>query len=271
MENTTLRKLQLIEKEILSNLIEVCKQNDITYYVIGGTLLGAVRHGGFIPWDDDIDLAIPRKDYKKLIQVMHELGDSHPVLGMEYYRDKPSLYYYPIRITNKNYKIAEPRTKEGYAHPWIDILPLDGYPNNEKEAKAFVRKMKLYKTLLGFHYVDNLRDIKRSFKEKVAIRFGKITKIGRLIDPTKVKNKIDALLESHDINDCNIVGTCMGAYFLKEFVPKEHFGNGSTVVFEGMEVNAPEMVHEYLTHMYGDYMQLPPKEKQVSHGVTFIE
>ena len=269
MQNNGLRKLQLVELDILKKLIEIFEKNNICYYVIGGTLIGAVRHHGFIPWDDDIDIAIPRDDYEKLIDIMRNINDDE--IDMKYYKDDNSLYYYPIRIIHKKYKIKEPRTKDGYANPWIDILPIDGNPNGKIRKTFFKFKMKYYKLLLGLHYIDNLRNIKRKWYEKVIIRVGKIIHFGKIINPTKIKNKLDKTLKKNKIEECDIIGTCMGAYFFHEFVPKSMFGKGSTVEFEDVMVNAPEKVHEYLTHMYGDYMKLPPKEKQVSHNIEFID
>ena len=268
-QNSLLRKLQLVELEILQRFIQLCQKNNLTYYIIGGSLIGAVRHGGFIPWDDDIDIAVPRKDYKQLIDILRKEEDD--ILGLGYYKDDPDLYYYPIRIFHKKYKIKEPRVKNGYSHPWIDILPLDGSPNSKVGMYLFEQKMLFYRGLLGLHYVNHLRNKNRNALEKLIIGFGKATNIGKLINPTKIKDKIDAELERHPIDNSNVIGTCMGAYFFHEFVPKEMFGKGSTVVFEGMDVNAPEKVDAYLTHMYGDYMQLPPEEKRVAHDVEFIE
>ena len=268
-KNDNLRKLQLVEKDVLKRFIEICEKNSIQYYIIGGTLIGAVRHNGFIPWDDDIDIAVPRKDYNRLIHVMDNLDDD--IIDMKYYKKDESLYYYPIKIVHKNYKIKEPRVKEGYANPWIDILPIDGLPNSKMKSKIFKWKMLYYRLLLGLHYVDNLREIKRKKFEKVIISFGRVTHIGKLINPTKIKDKIDKTLSRNSIDECEVVGTCMGAYFFHEFVPKKFFGNGRKVEFEGLEVKAPEKIDAYLTHMYGDYMKLPPNEKQVAHKVEFID
>ena len=266
--NSTLRQLQLVELETLKSFVDLCDNNDIRYYIIGGALIGAVRHGGFIPWDDDIDIAMPRKDYNKLIDIMHITDDE--VLGMEYYKDDESLYFYPVRITNKKYCIKEPRRKEGYSHPWMDILPIDGLPDGRVRKNLFKIKMNYYRLLLGLHYVENLRNVNRSRVQLAVIKIGKATHVGRLINPTIIKDKITKTLSANSMEDCEMAGTCMGAYFFHEFTKTEYFGEGSEITFEGIKVKCPEQIHPYLTHMYGDYMQLPPVEKRTSHKIEFL-
>ena len=267
MKNSnSLEKLHEVELEILQRFVLLCEQNDIRYFIIGGTLIGAVRHRGFIPWDDDIDIAVPRKDYVRLIDVMHSIDDE--VLGMEYYKDDSDLYFYPIRITNKKYRIKDPRAKEEYAHPWMDVLPIDGLPDDNLPRTIFKIKMIGYRALLGLHYVENLRDIDRGRIQRAVIAIGKTTHIGKFVDPTRVKESIDKTLSANDMKDCKMSGTCMGAYFFHEFVNTSYFGEGKKIMFEDVEVNAPAQIHPYLTHMYGDYMKLPPEEKRShQHGV----
>lgn len=268
MDNS-LDKLHEVELDLLKRFVQICDENKIKYYIIGGTLLGAVRHGGFIPWDDDIDVAVPRADYIRLIDVMHRVEDDE--VGMQYYKDQPDLYFYPIKIVSEKYRIRDVRSKDGYSYPWIDVLPIDGMPNNILKSKLFRLRMDFCRLLLGLHYVDNLRNIDRSLLQRVVILAGKILRIGKMINPNKIKDRIDRILSSNRIDDCQVVGTCMGAYYFHEFVPKEMFGEGSKVKFCGFEVNAPEKVDEYLTHMYGDYMTPPDESKQKAVHIELIE
>ena len=262
-ENEILNQLHSVEAELLKESVRIFNDNDISYYVIGGTLLGAVRHKGFIPWDDDIDIAVPRNDYVRLISIMQDTENR--VVGMHYYKTEPELYYYPVRLYHRQYAIKDPRDKERDSNPWIDILPIDGLPDGYIRRKIFKMRMMYYRFLLGLHYSGNLRDIRRSLPERIVIRFAQITGIGRRVDPTKVKDRIDRLLSSNPSDECAYKGTCMGAYFFREFVPAEYFGNGTDVTFEGMTVRGPEQTDKYLRHMYGDYMQLPPEEERVVH------
>ncbi len=270
MNQDTLNELHRIELDLLARFTDICNSENIIYYIIGGTLLGAVRHGGFIPWDDDVDIAVPRDDYYRLIRVMHKVENEE--IGMQYYKDDPSLYFYPIKIISKKYKVTDPRSADGYGYPWLDILPIDGFPDGKIRSSVFHFRMSFNRMLLGLHYIDRIRAIKRPWYQQAAIAVGRKTQIGRLIDPTKVKDRIDHLLSSHRIEDCEQAGTCMGAYFFKEFVPKDYFGSGVPVRFDTLELNAPEQIDAYLTHMYGDYLTLPPEEKRKpEHSLELIE
>ena len=108
--NSDLTMLHSVETELLKRTVAFFDAYNIRYFAIGGTLLGAVRGGGFIPWDDDVDLAVPRRDYERLIKLMRRLDDD--ILGMKYYRDDPEVYYYPVKIIHKGYNIKDPREKK---------------------------------------------------------------------------------------------------------------------------------------------------------------
>jgi len=269
MKDDQLEKLHRIELDLLKRFVEICDKNNICYYIIGGTLLGAVRHGGFIPWDDDIDVAVPRKDYYRLIRIMRKTVDDE--IGLLYYRDDHDLYFYPAKVISKKYHIQDVRMKDGYSYPWIDVLPIDGRPDGPIKYRLFKLRMDFCRLLLGLYYIDNLRNINRSLPQRIVITAGKILRIGKLVNPTKVKDKIDKILSSNRIEDCSRIGTCMGAYYFHEFVPKDMFGKGSKIKFCDLEVNAPEKIDPYLTHMYGDYMTPPAKKDRQAVHVKLVE
>ena len=130
MTNSKLRKVQLTELKILEKIDEICKKNNINYFLIGGTLLGAVRHKGFIPWDDDIDVGMLREDYEKFINVCLKNG----ALGKDYYlhcNESDNDYFIPfIKVKKNNTTFAEKNIENINTHKgiFLDIFPYDNVP-----------------------------------------------------------------------------------------------------------------------------------------------
>ena len=130
-----LQKMQEVEIDLFKAFIEVCQKLQLKYYLLGGTLLGAVRHKGFIPWDDDIDVGMPRKDYEIFIQKAQDLLPEHYFVQTLY--SEPTIPYNFCKIRNSNttfveYSIKKLNINHGV---YIDVFPLDGYPNDKKEQK----------------------------------------------------------------------------------------------------------------------------------------
>ena len=252
-----LRKVQLEQLKMLDEVVRLCKKHNLDYYLIGGTLIGSQRHKGFIPWDDDIDIAMKRNDYDKFINIAQkELKKPYKIL--HYSTDNEYSFYLIMKETPITANVS------------IDILPIDGIPNNKIMRVIHKLKVYYYRCLAGFVNIKKIRKKKRSIIEKILIKFGNITNIGKRIDLKKVRVKNDRFVRKYKYDDSKMVGTFYGNYGFHEVVPKKYFGNGSTVEFESKRYQAPEMVHEYLTHMYGDYMTLPPKSKRVGHHIKKI-
>ena len=240
-------------------------------FVIIGTLIGAVRHKGFIPWDDDMDVAMPRKDYDALVEKYYK--DFPENIQVQQFKLTPDVYFLPMKLVDKNTKIMEKRLerKNQYSYLNIDVFPIDSYPNNKISRMIYKMKYYYYKMLIGFCNIDILRtNVKRPLYERVLIKFGKITHIGKILNLNKIQTRFDNFLKKYSERDCRYIGDIEGAYGFKEFVPKEYFGEGKKIIFENLEVNAPDETDAYLRHLYGDYMQLPPEEKRVTGHFIII-
>lgn len=263
---SNIRRLQEVDLEMLKEVVTICNKYHLTYYMIGGTLLGAIRHKGFIPWDDDVDLGMPRESYERFLTIAkEELPEKLRVVN---YKTDPKYQYYITRILNTKTKVEEKRigNDSRYTHASIDIFPIDGTPNNGLLRKLYYFRVMTYRALMSLCYKDSIdRERKRSGKERILLMIMEKVPITRFTSPNHLKDKIDRLLTKQKIEKSENVGTIMGAYRTREIVPKQYFGKGGEYEFEGMMLQGPELCHEYLLHMYGDYMQLPPKESRKTH------
>lgn len=236
-----------------------CVDNGLIYYALGGTMLGAARHEGFIPWDDDVDIGMPRSDYEKLAKLMAE-----KTFDGKYVLETPSTsakeFNYPFSkiydtettlIENNRYKI-----KRGI---FLDIFPLDGIGNSfEDGLKNYKRAKKLYNRLLL--RVAGIRKGRKLYKNLGVVMF-------RLLPgtPKKALAKLVQECKQHDYDQCSYVANLLGAWGEREISPKNVFGKPTLYKFEGIQIYGVEKYDEYLTTVYGNWRQPPPAEKQVSH------
>ncbi|MCV3327717.1 LicD family protein [Pediococcus ethanolidurans] len=260
-----LRKLQKIDAKILTNVVSVLNQHKLKYYLIGGTLLGAVRHKGFIPWDDDVDIAMPREDYDKFLkQFTQELPKN---LEVKNFMNDSSYKYYITRVLDTDHKVEELREqnkKKALTNVSIDIFPIDGVPNNYMHRKIYYLHVLFLRAIISLIQKDNIDHArKRNVVEKVAIYIGTCMPLEKFFTVNKLQKRIDCLLKKQS-KESIYVGTIMGAYRTKEIVQRNYFGNGKVLEFEGKNFIVPSNYDAYLKHMYGDYMQLPSKEQQKS-------
>lgn len=251
----TLRELQLVEFSILQDLVEFCKTNDIRLVLNGGTLLGAVRHKGFIPWDDDIDVAMSRPDYEKLININNkQVGPRCIILDPE--TDKEFKGYVPL-VVYKNSTL----TSMQYRYPEklfisLSIFVYDGVPKNKIKRFFYFKKM---------FYLRSCHALCRAnFKNantKLAKVFGPILSIFfKEKSVYKYKNKITNFEKKYSYTKSDIVAPTYDKDGYKEVTQKSKFEKTTTLVFEGLAVNSFCNYDEYLRMYYGNYL-LPPKEK----------
>ena len=263
---TNMELLHKVDVDIVKEVVRICDKHDLKYYMLGGTMLGAIRHKGFIPWDDDIDLGMPREDYEKFLELAEEELPDH--LKAVNYRNTPNYMYYITRILDPQTKVIEERigNDNKYTNASIDIFPIDGTPNNAFLRKIYFFRVLYHRALMSLCYKDSIdRKRKRSKKEKLLLWVMERIPVEKLTTPYKQKCKIDKLLRKQPIKGAKYIGNIMGAYRTREIVPAEYYGEGAMYSFEDIQLRGLSMYHEYLTFTYGDYMKLPPEDQRKTH------
>lgn len=271
MENH-MSNVQNIIWDIMKEIEPVLKNNEINYYMLGGTLLGAVRHKGFIPWDDDIDIGIPREQYDLFLKTVSDKLPSYMEVNT-FYDDTPHHYYF-ARIVDTRYHLKRLGSEiERSEAAWIDIFPLDGMPNNKMIRE--IHKLRLLSSRAMYHIATfdrvNLQRPNRPLSERIIIKFIQLTGLGRNTDEKKWLWKIDGLLKKYPYHSSEWVVNFMGQYKFKEMFPKEKYGLGKYYSFEDAELYGPTDADFILRQMYGDYMVPPKDDEKNAHAAELEE
>jgi lipopolysaccharide cholinephosphotransferase len=269
-EEEGLKQLQKIELENLKKIIEICEENNLRYFLIGGSLIGVIRHHGFIPWDDDVDIGLPRPDYNKFVKIAKKYLPEH--MDIKTLTSEPNYKCYFTRLINNRRKIYwEHGQYTAVIGVWTDVFPIDGLPTNPIHRKLHVFNVNLHKALYKFTQIDYVTtNKKRPIYEKVLIKFAMLTHIGKLLSPEKTLQKLDWILQKYDYDKAQYVWNFSGCYGKREIVPKYQLGGERKDTFEGLSVSIPEGAEDYLMNIYGDYMKLPPIEERTSHPIKFV-
>lgn len=236
-----------------------CVQNQLHYYVLGGTMLGAARHKGFIPWDDDIDVGMPRKDYERLRQLVRGKGGRYV---LEYPGMKKDYFYPYCKVYDTTTTLIENtryRIKRGI---FLDIFPLDGIGNSEEEAKKNYEPIRQRLNIL-LATTTGWRKRRRRIKNLMAMASRYIPKF--LLDNRKLLLKVCDKCAQYDFATCLYGGNLVGAWRFKEVMPRSVMGDPTLYPFEDMQVYGAQDYAGYLSHLYGNWEQLPSREKQMSH------
>lgn len=273
-------KLQNVELNIVKELIQLCEKNNIKYYIVGGTLLGAVRHKGFIPWDDDIDIAMLRPDYEKFIAIAQKELPKNLILDYyQFHKNEPDYNtYYMARVENSKVKlITRVAEEERILNAWVDIFPLDGLPNNP--IKCFFHKWRLLYLRAALRYSQYSKIVTKNAKNKdlimrLFIKVGKIINFEKIFNKDKVLEKIDKTLKKYSCEASkeiiNFAGACKSYKFVELF-PKRIYDEITSYQFEDTYLNGPKDYDYVLSHHYGDYMTPPSDENKNKHQTEVIE
>lgn len=267
----SLRRLQLVEFDILKQVKKICEQHQLTYYLSGGTLIGAVRHKGFIPWDDDIDIAMPRPDYEKFLVFAEEELPEPLVLST---RKTGSIAPF-AQVQNKSIYVRSTSRKNEQIWPaWIDIFPLDAMPN-EKVHFFFRKYHLLYRRMMFqlsvFDDYVSINKKSRPWYEKVIIWIATKMHPDHFLNADKQCSKFHKALAAYPFTKGKYVINMLGMYKFKSVMEKEIYGRKTELSFEGEPFSVPEQYDAYLRRIYGDYMQVPPENERNHHETEIIE
>ena len=261
MTELTIPELKETSYSILCDVVDFIEQHSLTYFLVCGTALGAIRHNGFIPWDDDIDIAMPRPDYERFLGLYH--SDSY------YLVDSRSGKKYPYafaKVCDKRTVLIEHITKPFPLGVYIDVFPIDGIPSSASEQKRYLKLIDWDLRMLSWKRISTEKKLDRVHK---IIQF--IAKSVLAPFPVSVfVRKLDNDLRRYSYDDCEYVGhLATKAYWGNDLKPKRVFYPPIKHLFEDKEFNVPGNFDEYLKLEYGDYMKLPPTEKQIPHHDFF--
>lgn len=268
MVDHKLSKLQEEELKIFKAFKEICENHALKYFICGGSFLGAVRHEGFIPWDDDIDVAMPRPDFEFFLEIAPKLLPEH--LYLSTYKRGEKHITLVAQIFNKNECFTlNNSAKKMKTGAWVDILVIDGAPKAGMARKFFGLKYMYYRMMNQFAHFDEIVNLNkiRPWYERAAIKFAQITKIEKSLDPVKIGDRFHRFLKKNPYETSTEVATFMGAAKMREILPKKVYGEGTDYIFENTMVKGPDMADVYLSHFYGDYMTPPPEHLRNKHNV----
>lgn len=260
MKKIELAEIKKCEVDLLKKFSQYCDENNLCYVLGGGTLLGAIRHKGFIPWDDDIDLMMPRTDYEKFLQLQQE----NKLFEVRTISDNSSCIPF-IKILDSHTIVDSAYVETPNANSlWIDIFPIDGLPSDEKELKkkyryALILKKSLIVAMTKVVY--GTTSVKRI--SKAVLRFPL-----KMIGSYRLARWIDRYCKKIKFEDSEFVGGLCWGYGPQECMPRKEWLARVKVEFEGHEFWAPGCWDLYLRSLYGDYMKLPPEEKRVTHNMV---
>ncbi len=255
MDAITLEKLHETELKILDEIVRICENNGITYYLAGGSVLGAIRHKGIIPWDDDIDVMMPRADFDKFAKACEK------ELSSEYFYQSsetdPHYHHIFAKVRKNNTEFIEAGVQDIGQHNgiFVDIFPLD----NARAQQGKQTKRAMWANKMEFLMRVKDKETKGRFFDRILVKF---------ISFKSLRKMQKRFMTADNKKDCEFYVNYGSQYGVKkQTMPKSIYAPPVKVEFEGRSCCVPKEYDEFLKRLYGEnYMQLPPEEKRVTHN-----
>lgn len=257
--------LQQCAFAILKEFVQVCERLSLRYYLVCGSALGAVKYQGFIPWDDDVDVGMPREDYERFLKEAPALLPEY--LFLQNFHSEPAVPHIYTKLRDSRTTCIEKGSENLPIHHgiFVDIFPLDGYPENPHEQKIFELRKWHYKGQLACAY-----DVPRSGVTKLRCALFRLMGCHRRTE--KIAAKYDRMIRRYPVEGSSLIcnhGNWQGKL---EYAPAAQYGKGAPAHFEGLDVFVPEQFDCYLRQKYGDYtVELPPEQQVSHHGFAVLD
>lgn len=247
--------------DILLNFKDFCDNHDLKMYLCAGTLLGAVRHHGFIPWDDDIDVCMDRESYQKVMEIAKKNSVFNEHYKITDFQFNDSSYPF-IKVVDLTTKMSQQFENDEADYLWIDVFPMDGLPEDKLLQRKLYQKIAIVREIqmLSFAKAGQGRTLAKKILKPLVIPFAKMYGLKR------ANEKLNQLSQTYDYNKTGWIGDVMWGDYGKETMRTSDYFESTKVNFEGYQFDTMACWDSYLTKLYGkNYMDIPSKEKQVNH------
>lgn len=259
----TIEEMQKIALDILVFIDQFCREHGLKYFMVDGTLLGAVRHHGFIPWDDDIDIWMPREDYDKITELLGpDSGSRYQMINIR----TADWYRYAFgKIMDTKTRLVEDLGYSGEMGVYVDVFPYDGLPGEKEEDYApLVKQCIQMEAHRGFSCRTYREYLEYGNCKSNPFKFAKWL-ARKLYGSRRILKKQDELARSYPVKGAKMLGCICDGYRLGDMMPASVVEKTTELEFEGHRFQAPAGYEYYLKKLYGDYMKLPPEEERVTH------